>query len=347
MRGVTFDELRVPARPDDDFRALIALQNVVEAQAYGSDELATLPEEELPAWHDSFEPHRALLARVDGEVVGTGIYQYSTEGARDLGWLTVAVSPEHRRRGIGSTLHQHLIDWARADGRTALQCYALAPKDGGERLVPPTGFGSVARDDPTVQFLLHHGWSLEQVERCSRLALPVPEELVRALSRESPGYRFHHYADHTPERWRADVAHLHTRMSTDAPTAGLDATEDTWTVERLLESEDAYDTSPRTEHFTVAEHIATGRLAGFTGLSVPAQPERSVIQESTLVLREHRGHGLGMALKLASVQHLEKVAPGHPSITTFNAEENRHMLAVNQAMGFVAVASDGVWRKLL
>ena len=346
MPGVTFEELRVPASPSDDFRALIALQNSLERLAFGSDELATLPEEELPGWHDPFEPHRALLARVDGEVVATGTYQYSTEGSPGLGWLTFGVAREHRRRGIGSELHDRLLEWARADGRTTLQCYALAPHEGGERLPSPTGFGSVPLADDTVQFLLRRGWTLEQVERCSRLELPLSEHL-HAFSHESPGYRLHHFADHTPERWRADMATLHTRMSTDAPTAGLDATEDTWTVDRLLESERLYDASPRTELFTVAEHIATGRLAGYTGLSVPAQRERSIIQESTIVLTEHRGHGLGRVLKLGNIRYLEEVAPGHPSITTFNAEENHHMLAVNEAMGFEVVASDGVWKKLL
>jgi len=63
------------------------------------------------------------------------------------------------------------------------------------------------------------------------------------------------------------------------------------------------------------------------------------------VLREHRGHSLGMLLKVANLKHLERVSAGHPSIITFNAEENSHMLAVNDALGFEAVGLESAWRK--
>jgi hypothetical protein len=52
-----------------------------------------------------------------------------------------------------------------------------------------------------------------------------------------------------------------------------------------------------------------------------------------------------MLLKVANLAHLERIAPGHPSVTTFNAEENRYMLDVNEAMGFVPIAYEGAFRK--
>jgi hypothetical protein len=203
-----------------------------------------------------------------------------------------------------------------------------------------------------VQFLLARGYTLEQVERGSRLALPVDEarlddHYAAASAASGPDYRVHFWSDLTPKHWLEDMATLHTRMSTDAPSAGLEEPEDTWTVERLVDSDARAAASPRTYLTAAVEYIPTGTLVGFTELTVPAEQDRSVSQEDTLVVKEHRGHQLGMLLKVANIVNLQQVRPGHPSILTFNAEENRHMLAVNEAVGFTPMGYEGAWKKLV
>jgi hypothetical protein len=65
------------------------------------------------------------------------------------------------------------------------------------------------------------------------------------------------------------------------------------------------------------------------------------------VLKDHRGHKLGMLLKVANLAHLEREYPGRSSVITWNAEENRFMLDVNEAVGFVPIGHEGAWKKLL
>ena len=69
------------------------------------------------------------------------------------------------------------------------------------------------------------------------------------------------------------------------------------------------------------------------------------MQEDTLVLAEYRGHRLGMLLKATNIQLLMEQAPATTAIVTFNAEENRPMLAVNEAVGFRPIGYEGVWQK--
>jgi len=184
--------------------------------------------------------------------------------------------------------------------------------------------------------------------RGSRLPLPLDvaeleRRLAEARARTGEGYVIREWTGTTPESFRDDMAVLYTRMSTDAPQGALDAPEDVWTGDRVAEHEERTN-ADGTVLLTVAAEGADGRLAGFTQLSVPPTASAPVEQRDTLVLREHRGHALGMLLKLANLAQLERTRPGHPSITTWNADENRHMLSVNEALGFVPMGYEGAWK---
>lgn len=349
---VRIEELNIPVALTDEggaqFARAIEIGNAVEAITYGTRDLAYRAEEELPHWNDRYTPHRALLAHHDGEIVGRATYETLAEENSDTAWVGVQVLPAFENRGIGRALAEGIEALAASEGRTKLLAYTGVVGDSGERLHSPTGFGSVPRDDRGTRFLLARGYRLEQVERVSRLPLPVADldalvATARAVS--GPDYDIVTWAGPTPAEWREDIAALGTRMSTDAPTAGLEEPEDVWTVQRVIDADERDRTNPRTRLVAGALHVPTGRLAGYTVLSVPEQLERCVDQYATLVLREHRGHRLGMLLKVANLAHLARVRPGHPSVITFNAEENRHMLDVNEAVGFVPIAHEGAWRK--
>ena len=54
----------------------------------------------------------------------------------------------------------------------------------------------------------------------------------------------------------------------------------------------------------------------------------------TAVVPAHRGHGLGLALKAAMVDWLQQEHAPVREIETNNAEDNAHMLRVNEELGF-------------
>jgi GNAT superfamily N-acetyltransferase len=355
MNAFTIDELVIPASLDAPdaagFIEMTHVRNEIETDTFGNRDLAYEPIELLPNWQDPYQPQTCLVARVDGRIVARGIYQAPIEeGSRDA-WLAIEVLPDFRRRGIGSAIYERLDAMCAAGGRTVQQAFLIHKRsDASEQLPSPTGFGSVPLDNPETRFLLARGFRLEQVERVSRLALPVGEdELARILatSRAAAGedYRIVRWTGRTPEEWIPDIAVLHQRMSTDAPAAALEIAEEHWDEDRVREYDDRRAGSPRTLLVVAAEHVPTGRLVGFSELSVPPELERPVEQMDTLVIREHRGHRLGMLVKAANLQYLAETHPGHPSVTTFNAEENRPMLDVNEAIGFTAAAYGGSWKK--
>jgi len=350
------EQIPVPASVDApdaaDYVAAVDLENAVRASAIGSDELAWLPDEQLPhLLDDVHSDHRLFGVREQGRLVAVGWYETRREGdAASTAWLDLSVLPEARRRGHGTLLADHLEQLARSEGRTQVIAYVRSRGDGEPRLVPPTGVGSVPRGNGEVRFLLGRGWELGQVVRCSRLALPPDEEALgaireRARSAAGDAYRLHTWVGRSPERWIDDLAALETRMSTDAPAGGLDEPEDVWTAERFRDTEERALAGPRTRFTAVAEHVASGRLAGFSQLEAPVDRSRPAFQHDTLVLREHRGHRLGWALKIATTDLLQAERPGHPAVFTYNAEENRPMLDVNEAVGFVPFEHEGAWSK--
>ena len=350
----TVHELAIPATIDAadaaDFVASIALRNEVEALGYGTRDLETEPVEMLPGYHDPDSPRRLFGVRIDGALVARAYYEVNVGSEEPVAWAVVEVLPGFRGRGIGTALAEHVE--ALAHDRRRLYVYVVSPEGEGERLVPPTGYGSVPVANPEVRFLLHRGFTLEQVERASRLALPLDDarlsSAVAAASAVSgDDYRLHRWIRRTPQQWLDDMALMFTRMSTEYPSANLEVTQDLWDSERVRLHNDREAANPRHTLIASALHVPSGHLVGYTALSVPPESLRAVSQEDTIVLAEHRGHRLGMLLKAVNLLQLAERYPHHPAVITYNAEENRPMLAVNEALGFVAIGYEGLWKRML
>ncbi|MBA8989674.1 GNAT superfamily N-acetyltransferase [Curtobacterium pusillum] len=361
MTAYTVHELDVPTTMDDDpekvraFREWLAVTDAAEVDVHGLTELSWKPEEYLPMCHEPGAPSRLFVVRADGgTVVAAGSYDTKQAPGTPNCWIALGVLPEHQRHGIGSLLADHLERIAREDGRTQWKTYAVSrqvgPASGHGYLAARTGFGAVPADEAGARFLTARGWRFGQVNRISRLGLPADHSVVRELHdraavRAGPDYRVHAWVGRTPEEWLDGLALLETRMSTDAPDGDMAEPEDVWTADRLREHEEELARAPRTMLTVAVEHVPSTTLAGFTQLAVPDGPERAVMQWDTLVLKEHRGHRLGWLLKVVGIERVEQDFPGRPSIITFNAEENRPMLDVNEAVGFVGVGSEGIWER--
>ncbi|MBH0008912.1 GNAT family N-acetyltransferase [Salinibacterium sp. SWN1162] len=355
MSEIEITTLEIPlalsAEGSDDFTAATVLRNETDEVLLHYPELAYDPVVSLATWQPSaFEERRMLVARDQGRIVGRGDYSTTVGEDADTAWIEAYVHPDYRRRGIGSRLLAALETIAQDAGKRKVHVYVSSLPSDGALLDSPTGFGAVPRDGAGTQFLLAQQYSFEQVERVSRLPLPIAglHSLVdAAITRCSRDYAVHEWVGLCPKQWRDDLALLYTRMSTDEPSAGLEPPEDVWTAARVVDHDERELASGVTTVYAAIEHVASGELVAYTALTVPVQAERAVLQDNTIVLSEHRGHRLGNLLKVLNLAHLERVAPGHPSVITYNAEENRHMLSVNEAVGFVPIGYEGAWKKEL
>jgi GNAT superfamily N-acetyltransferase len=283
------------------------------------------------------EAHRLLVARDEsGRVLGCADIELYLRENLQLARTDVRVLPDHRRRGVGSALLRAVEESAAREGRTEL---------GG---MDETPVGPVARPaDAAGPFARRHGFApIQQLVR-RELRLPLQQPPDHHHRAAPAGYTMRTFADRWPDELIEDRCALGRRMSTDVPMGEQELDEEVWDEARVRHIEAEFAAQNRAKVTTVARHDETGRLVGFTEIAVPLGAPESVWQHDTLVMREHRGHGLGYALKVVNLRALAAKFPQARSVSTWNAAENAHMIAVNEEIGFEVVAVSTSWLKRL
>ncbi|MHC2998899.1 GNAT family N-acetyltransferase [Microbacterium sp. HJ5] len=355
LTDIEFRPLVVPASIDAphaaDFIEMVRVRNLVYREISGHDDNAIPADELLPHFKPNEYEERNMWVVVDGgEIVGRAAVDFPLENDSKVAFWLVELLRETWGRGIGSAAYEMIEHEARENGRSVLQSWAAHPAADGPRLAPPTGFGEIP-EDHAARFFRRHGFTLEQVERNSAFDLTAPFDTVERLLAEaqaaSQDYRIVQWFAPTPPEYAEGYAWMKSRMVTDAPAAALEFDEEKWDAARIAEHDAKYTDSGRTIQVTAAQHIATGELCAFNELVVGKDRTEASHQEDTLVLKEHRGHKLGTLVKCAGLLSWREIAPESPRVLTYNAEENRPMLDINEAIGFVPIAYEGAWKKVL
>jgi len=328
---------------------VVAVRTACVVETFGNDDMADPVEVELA--RDHRYTRAGYLAAVEADrTLGAAFVDYPLTDNTSMAWMRVQVLPDERGRGIGSALYAAALDRVRSSGRTLVispTYQGAEPPAGPATLDPPTGSGRVALADAGVRFARARGWSLEQVNRRSELALPVAgldHFYDEAAAAAGPDYRVHTWETDTPERWLDQYAYVLSRMSTDAPKGGLELEAEAWDGARVRAQEKKTHAGGYRTLVLAAEHVPTGTLAAFTNFWVPPHTEEFVHQGDTLVVPDHRGRRLGMLVKAANLRRLADERPSVRRVGTWNAEENRWMLAINVALGFRPAGGSGEWQ---
>ncbi len=334
------------------FEELVGVLNGISVELWGSDDFVETAEQALAALRAQEYEERILLVAVEeGAIVGRTEARFPLEEEAETVTLLVDVVPALRGRGIGSALLTAGEQLAAEGGRRVVSAYTEHPArtlgGDGPLVHAPAGASGLPAGSPDVRFALHHGYRLGQIERSSELALPLPRAREEALARTAPaGYRTITWWGHAPDDLLAAFAALKERMTADVPQAGIALDRETWTGERVRAKEHELEAGGDSLLVTVAQHTASGELAAYTELVVPADGPKAE-QYDTLVASAHRGHRLGTLVKLRNLHELATRAPHIRRLLTWNADENAPMIAVNDAFGFRPHALTGHWQKVL
>lgn len=336
-----------------EFLEVGQLCDALTLETWGSLDRATTAQACLRYWRDNaYSRMRIFFVRVDGQMAARSWVRFEQQENLGSALLHVAVLKAYAGRGIGRALLEHAEALAAADGRTVLKSFTEHPADfdtrGPDMLAPLTGTGAVPAAARGVRFATKAGYRLEQVERYSSLdvtaAAPELDRLENEARTRATAYELLSWTDHCPEEHVAQLAVLMSRMSTDVPTGGLSYEEESWDAPRVRHVEDTWKRAGNTSLVTAARHRDSGELAAYSVLELAPGKPWLAEQDDTLVAAAHRGHRLGMLVKIANLRRLADY-PDVRRVTTFNAAENGHMLAINVALGFRPAGWDGEWQK--
>ncbi|GAA1417445.1 GNAT family N-acetyltransferase [Agrococcus citreus] len=356
--GLEHLEIEAPADAFDEpalsrIARYVATANRVTQAFWGDDSHDTTVDEIVASLrHPDDEIVRRFLAVEDGRDVGRSIAAINREEGASVAYLSAWVVPEERGRGLGRAIAEHIERIAIELGATSLQAWIdhRAPVEGDAAIAPASGHGAVAAD-AAARLAVSMGYALEQVDRISVLDVAavratLERDRADALQHAGDAYDVRSWPGRTPPEFADGMAALHARMVTDAPSAGLDVDDESWDAARLARMEEELEEAGQSILQAIAVHRESGGVVAFTVLVLPA-PGRPAFQEDTLVHADHRGHRLGMLVKTENLLQLGRLHPDRARVITWNAEENRPMLAVNEALGFVPIGAEGGWQKRL
>jgi GNAT superfamily N-acetyltransferase len=267
------------------------------------------------------DPREIWLAENEAEATVAGWYRLELPDLENLdqAGLVLMVHPARRRHGIGRALLEHAAARAAEHGRSELS--------GGTRL---------GGDGETFARAIGAEQGLVDVQRVMNLRATGLDQLARLRADadgEAAGYSLVSWTGLVPEEFIEQAAALYAALN-DAPHDPQD-TPAIWDAQRVRERVNALRPAYGLRIYAVAaRHDATGELGGFTEVAVdPADPGWGH-QMLTGVTRAHRGHRLGLLVKVAMAQWLKEAEPQVERIQTWNARSNRYMIAVNEALGY-------------
>jgi len=275
------------------------------------------------------ETRRWAAVTPDGDVAGLLTLDLTTIDNLDSAEMEISVLPGLRRRGIGRDLYRLGVDFLRERGRRRIFAFA------------PVSLPGAPRDEAGARFAEAMGMTnaLDDVRRrldVTTLDRAVLDTLAAEARAKADGYTLLRWR-RTPEEYLDDIAYLEGRLSTDAPMGDLVWEPEKIDSSRLRAVEDVREAYGQRTFSAAARHDASGRIVAWTFIQQDASVRDQAWQGITIVRPDHRGHRLGMLVKVENLRYALEALPGLRHVDTWNAAANAHMIGINEAMGFAPV----------
>ena len=243
----------------------------------------------------------------------------------DMAVLEVLVHPLARRHNVGRELLKAAVGRAHAEGYATLGVEAIGGT-AAAGFYEAMGFSCAYQETRMVLDLNAVDWP-----RLGEMAAGV-----------AAGYRIEYHPGGPPEELYESYANAKYLVHSAVDLGDLALRPSSHNADRLKASLATLHMRGMKPYIVLGIHEATGEVAGITEVVVPAQHPERADQYDTVVVPEHRGYGLGRAIKARMLFELRSAEPRLSSVQTWNSADAEGMLKVNAELGF---RPDREWRE--
>jgi GNAT superfamily N-acetyltransferase len=278
----------------------------------------------------------------DGRVVGYARAGFFTDDNLELCRFELLVSPEHRRRGHGAALLDHVERFCAEHGRTTVVTGAAVFWEGGP-----------ARDETGARALERRGYvkAITTVNRRSPVdpfgAAEEERRYEEALAKAGDAYELRRWIGPVPDDLLSTMCRMETMIFSEVPLGDLEFEPEQVDPAKLRAKEAVNAVEGRRKAHAVAVDRATGEVVAWTEVAVDEGDDHHGHQGITIVDPAHRGHRLGLLVKLANLRQLREHFPRLEHIWTDNADVNAPMIAINELMGYTTVDAVAEYQRKL
>lgn len=340
---LTFEDSMLTIRPlrvndDGEVEQALSLMYACEDHVYGGHVEFTMEQfRSMVASTPYFSRADAVaeLSTLEGGtmIVGLATMSFPLQEDFENQYLKLSVHPSFRSHGIGRALASFMQEYIARVGRPKVSAFAEFPAH----------VDISAQDLPARALARRLGLQVANTAHMRALTMPVSNELLDAIAAEiapfTEGYRIVTWEGGVPEEYLEAWCVMLCQLDEDDPTEDYDYEAPAHTPERVRFAEKRVAERGYSRLCAIA--IAPdGQIAGNSYIDFRPDHSSLAWQENTLVMPEHRGHRLGLALKIATHREVGGLAPNLRTLVTGNSHINSQMIQINDRLGYTVVARE-------
>lgn len=372
--ALTIELMRIPAEFDafaqQQLGAVAELVQASREHVWGTRQLSNEAQDIFRDLTDPYERVNILCAYLEDRLVGRAEVRMPLIEDTDTAQIVVDVDPQAVSEGIGRALLSAAEQLAYGESRRVIRLITEHPPSearvptgpgdgsvtGGESPIPAPewigaadGSGALPASHRQARFAQHAGYELQTVSGFALLSVPLAppwvEQLETALKAVpvADRYRLFTWEGSAPEHILEPLARLHARLPGESFMQPAGPDPDPWDAQRVRRTEELRQRDGDRSLMAVIQDVDSGELVGMTELILAPHRPTLALQDETLVVREHRGHRLGMRLKLANLAQLKELAPEVTTVYSWIHPGNFRMNWVNAQLGFREAGQSAVW----